>query len=783
VYIKNPFRMKDWQVSEFIRLIIIIQSLFLFLTFLNYNGVQTFFFEDVIGFLLILFVPGTLLIRLMNLGRLESKGQILLFTVGLTLVSLMLIGFLMNLLYPLFGISAPLSPLSIIITINVFIFSTCLLIYFIEKGRLSQRISRPLKHPVVKKSLPNTIELGKLVTPSFLFPFLLPILSILGAYAMNVYHFNGLTILMILLIAVLAFMVSIGRLPSKLYPLIIFLISISLLFHKSLITNYIWGWDINSEYFLANQVISNSIWNENLPVSYNSMLSVMILAPILNSFINCGLVWIMKVVYPFIFSLVPVGLYYIFRKQTSTKIAFLAVFFFMIQFTFYTEMLSLLRQQIAELMLVLVLMIVISTPLDIKNRYLLVVLFGMSIIVAHYGLALILMIILILSIIILYISEKEPLGGFKNYWLKLIQSNRVMSVVLFFSSYFSGLVGTQQSRVEHQPPVSEKIERYRSMERTSVISSSFIVLLLVFLLTWYIYTSDSAIFQSLMDIGRNIFENLYSFLDPNATQGLNLVLEEQTTPLRNLHKYFYLGSELFIAIGILALLLGKDGMNFNREYKAISIATFLVLVGGVVVPFFSSQMNTTRLYHVALIILAPYCVVGMLTMLNIFKSLFRVNISRETLFKVVAIFFILLLFFDTGLVYQALDSAHPTSIALNSSYDFPKFNQYEVSGGYWLRDNGYNKTVYADKYRSSVLGSILPCEEIPTYFDLVSSQSYIFLGTQNLMEGQILVYSMAGSNIILQESYQSPKEILKSRYRVYDNGGSNIYSEVNHLVS
>ncbi|MDO5836818.1 MAG: DUF2206 domain-containing protein, partial [Methanobacterium sp.] len=222
----------------------------------------------------------------------------------------------------------------------------------------------------------------------------------------------------------------------------------------------------------------------------------------------------MKVVYPFIFSLVPLGLYYVFRKQTSSRIAFLSVFFFIIQFTFYTEMLTLVRQQIAELMLVLVLMIIISTPLDMRNRSILVVIFGMSIIVAHYGLASIMMIILILSIIIIYVSEKEPLLWFKNYWVKLLRLNPVMSLFILVSSYFPGLGKTQLSISEHQPNVREKLEKYRSMERNRVITSSFIILLLLFLLTWYIYTSNSTIFQSLVDIMGNIVENLYSFMDP-----------------------------------------------------------------------------------------------------------------------------------------------------------------------------------------------------------------------------------------------------------------------------
>jgi len=713
----------------------------------------------------------------MNLNRIESNGQLFILTIGLSLVSLMLIGFLMNLLYPFLGINKPLSPPSILVTINLLILFTCLILYLLDRGHVDQ-VSDTLKD-TVKTPATYSCDLKKLVTPTFLLPFLLPILSILGAFAMNVYDFNGFTILMILFMGILTLLVSVGWFPTKFYPLIILLFSISLLLHKSLISSYIWGWDINYEYFLANQVISNSIWNENLPVSYNSMLSLMILAPILNSFINCGLVWIMKVVYPFIFSLVPVGLYYVFREQTRPKIAFLSVFFFIIQFTFYTEMLALLRQQVAELMLVLVLMVTITTPISTRNRSLLLVIFGMSIIVAHYGLASIMMIIFMISLLLIYLSENGPLDWFKNSWLRLAQHSKVISIVLFCSGHFLGTNEAQKIRYPLKPRVREKIEKYRAMEKRGVITSSFIGLLILFLLTWYIYTSNSTIFESLVDIVRNIAENIYSFMDPNTTQGLNLLMAEQSTPLRSLHKYLYLSSQFFIGIGVVSLLLGKYGMNFNREYKAISLATFFVLVGGVMVPFFSSQMNTTRLYHVALIILAPYCVLGIFTLFKLLKRFFTLNFTRDGILKVISVYFILLLLFDTGLVYEFLDKEHPTSIALNSSYDFPKFNPYEVSGANWLRDNSNQQTIYADKYRATVLGSMVVCKEIPPYFDLLTGQSLVFLGTKNLESGKILVYTMVGSNIVQQESYVSAQEILRSRFKVYDNGGSNIYSQVN----
>jgi len=167
-------------------------------------------------------------------------------------------------------------------------------------------------------------------------------------------------------------------------------------------------------------------------------------------------------------------------------------------------MLALLRQQVAELMLVLVLMVTITTPISTRNRSLLLVIFGMSIIVAHYGLASIMMIIFMISLLLIYLSENGPLDWFKNSWLRLAQHSKVISIVLFCSGHFLGTNEAQKIRYPLKPRVMEKIEKYRAMEKRGVITSSFIGLLILFLLTWYIYTSNSTIFESLVDIVRNI---------------------------------------------------------------------------------------------------------------------------------------------------------------------------------------------------------------------------------------------------------------------------------------
>lgn len=773
MYANNIFFLKDWETDKFLQLIITIQTLFISLIILEQIGVNIPILKELIGLFIVLFIPGTLFLRILNLDGITSKGQILLCTVGSSLVLFMVIGFLMNYLYPIFGMDKPLSSLSILLTFNIFIFVLCYLSYFIDIRRKN-------------KFLTEKVDVKKLVSSPILILFIVPIISILGTYLMNIYQYNGLTIIMICLICLIAYMVSLNNfIPSKYYPLIVFIISISIILHKSLITNYIWGWDINSEYFLVKQVITNSFWNENLPMSYNSMLSVMVLAPILSSFIDVGLVWIMKIVYPFIFSLVPLGLYYVFREQTTPKVAFFSTFLFVILFTFHTEMLTLIRQQVAELMLVLVLLLIVSDQIVVTKKYFLAVLFGMAIIVAHYGLTYILTIILLLSAVYLYLDDNNSIKMIINrYKVKIHKLTAVAIILQPFNHHPQNTSVGHELKDERTSNLSKRIEKYRNYKPDRIITPSFLILFIFFLFSWYIYTSSSSIFQGSMFIGQNIIDNLYSLLDPNVTQGLSLVMGQQATPLRNFHKYIYLISQFFIFIGILALFLNKDGMNFKKEYKAISLATFVILVAGLLLPFFSSQMNTTRLYHIALIILSPFFVLGIKKLLDLFKGS-RLNLSETHQFKLIAIFLILFLLFDSGIVYEFLDKGHPTSIALSSSYDFPKFNQRETTGGEWLAQQynnyGYqhNITVYADKNRAVILSSMLKTEEIPYYFDLITANSYLFLGTLNLERGEVYTYKMEGDNQITEEKYQSLQANLKSRSKIYDNGGSYIYGPAN----
>ncbi|MFN3284467.1 MAG: hypothetical protein ACK40Q_09580, partial [Pseudothermotoga sp.] len=158
-------------------------------------------------------------------------------------------------------------------------------------------------------------------------------------------------------------------LPSELYPFAILMIAIALIYHSSFISSYLvtFGSDVAVEHFVFKITQNTAYWGSPNPyfehIGYgriHSMLSVTILPTIYSSLLNIDSTWVFKSIFPLIFSFVPLGLYQIWKGYVGKKYAFISAFLFMSYETFYTEMLGLNRQMIAELFFVLLLLVIVN---------------------------------------------------------------------------------------------------------------------------------------------------------------------------------------------------------------------------------------------------------------------------------------------------------------------------------------------------------------------------------------------------------------------------------------
>src|SRR5208282_4249488 len=123
---------------------------------------------------------------------------------------------------------------------------------------------------------------------------------------------------------------------------------------------------------------------------YNAALTVTILPLIISTVTSLNGITIFKVVYPVLFSIVPLILYRIYRKIMSPGPAFLAVFLFLIFPATYSELTALYREMIAELIMALLLWIQLSPAIrKLRGTAVLVMLLTLGLVMAHYSMAII----------------------------------------------------------------------------------------------------------------------------------------------------------------------------------------------------------------------------------------------------------------------------------------------------------------------------------------------------------------------------------------------------------
>lgn len=720
--INNPFQINDWKFSKFLKIILSIQFAMWSTIALDAVGFQIPIIRQFIGFFYLTFVPGILILRVLKLHKLGNI-ETTLYTVGLSITTLMFTGLFMNVVYTFFGISKPLTELSFIITISILVFLLCVLSYARDKDF----------------SNPTFINFENLLSSPALFLLLIPFMSVFGTYLFNFYNINFLLMFLIIIVAILCILIGLDIfIPRSLYSLAVFVISISLLYHRSLISIYLWGYDIHTEYYFANLVKINSFWDSGIPGNVNAMLSVTMLGPIFSNICNLSLIWVFKIIYPLLYSLVPLGLYRIIKKKTNEKIAFLSSFFFMTIPPFFNAMVWTVRQQIAELFLLLLILLMTDKVINKTKRSLLYIIFGFSLSISHYGLSYIYMFSLISIYPILFLMDNQVIQRVK-------------------ATLYRGLSNSRNNGLEKMN-----------------ISLGFILLFTIFTLAWYIYVSHSSAFYTIMRIGAHIASTLFSdFLNPEATRGLKFILMKTASPLQEVYRIFHLLSQFFIVVGIYASVRNMINVKFGKEYNAFSLVNLALCLAGIAIPYFSRSLETERLYHITLLFLAPFFVIGGIATLDKIKKISGMGFgedNRKFSLKLLSIFLAIFLLFTSGFIYEIAKHT-PNSISLNKNTELPIFNDKEVHAAKWLVDITDSHLIYTDNFGRQLLRGF-----VYSRVKLFSSETkelpprvYIYLTSLNL-KGFIKDFREKMGP--LSTFYNN---VIPKKNRIYDNGGSEIY--------
>ncbi|MBI2868949.1 MAG: DUF2206 domain-containing protein [Chloroflexi bacterium] len=702
--------------------------------------------RQIAGFMVLTFLPGALVLRVLRAGSLCNISRML-YAAGLSVAGLMLTGFLLNAFLPLVGVAGPLSVAPLLAAINILIFA--LLVIALKQGSLPSGILGVISRPRV----------AGLVSPPVLFSLTLPVAGVIAPLADNSTGSNLGYILLFVLIALAVVLAATGRIPVKTLPLTVMAISLALIAHFVFLAypfHTFGGGDRGWEFYLSQLVITNSSWQPSLSHAINAMLAVTLLPPVYANLLGIGLDWVFKIIISLVYSLIPLALYQIYRRQISEKGAFLAVFFFMSLPVFFTLTRSISRQSVAELFFVLLLLLLTDKDISRVAKSVLSLVFGAGVVVSHYGITYILLFYMLFALAGLHVISRLPLGRFRP-----------------------GGVDDLDAQGDRLP-------------RTGGLSFTFVAFFAVFALGWYTYVSGSVNLATVLNLITQVY---YESFDPSVAPG---EIVQLAIGVQQPRPYFWVYfnavvqhvAQFLIILGFLGVALKKTRAGFSPDFAMMILASFLVLGLYIVLPYLNYQFQVFRVFHLTLFFLSPLCILGAESLARWLSGLSRLPRRMRSLAsanRLLLPMLIMYFLFYVGLVYELTDTplaSVDTPVLFHRFRDSGEPSQKEMyyvsrlstadhAAVMWLARYKEGATrVYSDTgfFRSFLAPYPMPATELTASSDPREVEGgLIYLRVLNLKDG----YLGNGADYYdTGETSQILNDIHQRRSQVYTNGGS-----------
>lgn len=322
----------------------------------------------------VIFVPGYLILLALSLHQqLTAPFKRLAFMAMFGVLWNMVIGLAAVIFLPLNGDNRPLESQAVL---GVYGIGMALLVLAAVTRR---RVVLPAR---------STWNSGSGAAMVWLMAFALPFGAVAGANLLNRGGGWALAYGVLAVGAVLLLVTALRaeRLPASTMPLVLFSVSLSALLSYTMRSSHLFGWDIQQEYevFLHTGNVANWVIGQ-VHNPYDAMLSLTVLPNVLNGLSGLSGLAIFKLLFPTLFSFVPVMLYYIYRLWARRWIAFVAAAVFIAQFYYLQEFAALARQQLAFLFFAGLLYVLLQQRLRGKRRFALIVMLIAGMVVSHYS--------------------------------------------------------------------------------------------------------------------------------------------------------------------------------------------------------------------------------------------------------------------------------------------------------------------------------------------------------------------------------------------------------------
>jgi len=385
----------------------------------------------------------------------------------------------------------------------------------------------------------------------------------------------------------------------------VWMISASLILSTTMLGHYIVGSDIHGEYFIANQGFDSSLKNTN-----NTSVLLVFICPALK-FIGISVVWQFKLLFPLLYSLVPVILYFAFKKQIGGIKSFFAVLFFMIVPMFFIEITQIEKSMIAEIFLALMVYVIASKEITGFKKHLLLVFCAIMATLCHYTIGIISCMILAglysVPFVCNAIKVKAIRLPYRNVkWATVPLVGLLATFFVWFGMIGDGFMLTYFNDVAHNTAHYAQVP-FKDVTISPTIIDQTLVSTGEPTPTVTPTVAPNATVQPITT--KSIGLSYMGKQEPLVRTAVGLDFFDSSLQGKVFRIVQYL-TQALIVIGFLFLLWKYKQYNFTPEFIGCSATAFAIILCVVFVPSFSSLINASRWYQGMLFFLAPMFVVG-----------------------------------------------------------------------------------------------------------------------------------------------------------------------------
>ncbi len=536
-----------------------------------------------------------------------------------------------------------------------------------------------------------------------------------------------------------------NKVDGGFWGLYIFSIALSLIWSTSVYSKGLVGSDIHMEYLMFRQALNG--WDTSITNAYNSSILLGAILPFLSNTFGLSGYFLFKVISPLPLALVPVVQYKMASKLFDKKIAFLSCIFFISFISFFLEIPSIVKMEVGFIFFALEIYLLLSK--HSKLNYTLIALVGILASMVHYTVGMLSLIYLFMALgFLAFVKVIKIFVPFKNLNLSPLSlkglSLSILSIALVGGLYLGTVAGG--SALQHIVGLGQ----FYAGDTTIVwVSSDY--------QNGTVSIDRTSPLKEVLEIP---LPDRINNLDPLLKSALGLDFFNVSI-WGKIFRILQWTTEIALVIGLFQF------RKIPLVYLSLVIAAFLTLGLNFLVPTFSSILNPTRWYQVALFVLTPLAV----------NEVFILFKNKAQL----ALCFILIpyLLFTSGFVFEVTKSN--LTYIIDIPFSVPLSN-YRLDIGSSYSSNDINLAEYAysnnlqpilgDFYGATLLGEHRKPGEINLLPEPLSlpKGTYIFLRERNEKDKALAFWR--GIGLIRSLSYEekgwcpllSRCELVKQRW-------------------